>query len=200
MTDSILWYATRGAGIVSLLMLTGVVGLGVLSALRWQSPAWPRFLTAGLHRNLALLAVVFLVAHIVTAVIDPFTALGPLAAIVPFAASYRPLWLGLGVVAFDLLLALVATSLLRVRIGHRAWRAVHWLGYAAWPVSLLHGIGAGSDAAATWMRALDVLCVAIVAGATAWRALAARPALTRPPVGRAWLGSAPTTGTHGREH
>jgi sulfoxide reductase heme-binding subunit YedZ len=199
-SDSILWYATRGAGIVSLLMLTGVVGLGVLTSLRLQSPSWPRFLTAGLHRNLALLAVAFLVIHIVTAVIDPFTALGPLAALVPFASSYRPLWLGLGVVALDLLLALVVTSLLRVRIGHRAWRAVHWLAYAAWPVALLHGVGTGSDSAAMWMRLIDVLCIAIVAGATAWRASTSRPALRRPPAAPAWLGSAPSTHEHGRDH
>lgn len=200
MSDSILWYATRGAGIVSLLMLTGVVGLGVLASLRLQSPSWPRFLTAGLHRNLALLAVAFLVIHIVTAVIDPFTALGPLAALVPFASSYRPLWLGLGVVALDLLLALVVTSLLRVRIGHRAWRAVHWLAYAAWPVALLHGVGTGSDSAAMWMRLIDVLCIAIVAGATAWRTTTSRPALRRPPAAPAWLGSAPPTHEHGRDH
>src|SRR5438552_13991966 len=138
MNDTMLWYATRGAGIVSLVLLTGVTALGVLTSIRWQRPSWPRFLTAGLHRNLALLSVVFLVVHIVTAVIDPFVDLGWLTTIVPFSASYRQLWLGLGVVSSDLLLAVIATSLLRNHIGHRIWRAVHWLAYGAWPLAITH--------------------------------------------------------------
>src|SRR5438094_5159744 len=113
MSDSILWYATRGAGAVTLILLSTVVVLGILSNLRVQSPSWPRFLTTGLHRNLALMTLVFLALHIVTAVVDPFTNLGWAAAIVPLSSSYRTFWLGLGVISFELLLAIVATSLVR---------------------------------------------------------------------------------------
>jgi sulfoxide reductase heme-binding subunit YedZ len=174
MSDQILWLAARGAGIVSLLLFTSVVCLGVLTVVRWQSPSWPRFLSVGLHRNLALLSVVFLALHIVTAVIDPYTSLGVIAAAIPFASSYRPLWVGLGVIAFDLLLALVVSSLLRARLGQRAWRAIHWLAYAAWPLALAHGFGAGSDGSAAWMLAIQVACVAAVGGAVAWRVIAGR--------------------------
>src|ERR1700687_657989 len=131
MTDTLLWYTTRGAGAGSLVLLSAVVVLGVLSSLRFQSESWPRFLTTGLHRNVALMTVVFLGLHIITAVVDPFTHLGWLAAVVPFSPYYRTLWLGLGTVAFDLLLAIVVTSLLRGYIGHAAWRAIHWLGYGS---------------------------------------------------------------------
>src|SRR5438270_927483 len=119
MSNSVLWYTTRGAGAVSLILLTCVVVLGVLSALRVQSQSWPRFLTTGLHRNLALMTLVFLALHIVTAVVDPFTNLGWTAALVPFASYYRTFWLGLGVISLDLLLALVVTSVLRGWLGHR---------------------------------------------------------------------------------
>ena len=125
--DTILWYATRGAGVVSLVLLTGVVVLGIVSAMRWQTASWPRFLTTGLHRNLALTTLIFLAIHVVTAVVDPFTALGWEAAIVPFSSPYRRFWLGLGVVAIYLLLAIVLTSLLRPLFGPRVWRIVHWL-------------------------------------------------------------------------
>src|SRR6202165_2506256 len=117
-TDTVLWYTTRGAGAVSLVLLSAVVVLGVLSSLRFQSPSWPRFLTTGLHRNVALMTVVFLALHIVTAVVDPFTHLGWLPALIPFSSYYRTLWLGLGTIAFELLLAIVATSLIRGFIGH----------------------------------------------------------------------------------
>jgi sulfoxide reductase heme-binding subunit YedZ len=167
--NQVLWYATRGAGVVTVLMLTGVVVLGVVTTVRWQSKSWPRFLSAELHRGLALLSLVFLAIHIVTAIVDPFTSLGWLAAVIPFWSAYRRLWLGLGVVAFDLLLALVITSLLRHVLGHRAWRSVHWLAYAAWPIALVHGIGTGTDTLSTWMLAINATCVAAVAVAVLWR-------------------------------
>ena len=168
MTESLMWYATRGAGIVSLILLTAVVCLGILTSVRWQRPGWPRFLTAQLHESISLLSLVFLAIHIVVAVVDPYTSLG-LAAIVPFASGYRTIWLGLGAVALYLILAIIGTSLIRGWLGHRAWRIVHWLAYAAWPIALVHGIGTGSDTGAIWAWLLNGLCVAAVLGATAWR-------------------------------
>src|SRR5205823_10105568 len=90
MSNSVLWYTTRGAGAVSLILLTCVVVLGVLSALRVQSQSWPRFLTTGLHSNLALMTLVFLSLHIVTAVVDPFTNLGWAAAFIPLTLTTGP--------------------------------------------------------------------------------------------------------------
>jgi len=172
MSDTILWYATRGAGVVSLVLLTAVVVLGIVSAMRWQTASWPRFLTTGLHRNLALATLIFLGIHIVTAVVDPFTALGWQAAIIPFSSSYRRLWLGLGVVAIYLLLAIVATSLLRPFFGRSAWRAVHWLTYAMWPIAVIHGIGTGTDPRFAWMLGIEAVCIGSVVAAVAWRATA----------------------------
>jgi methionine sulfoxide reductase heme-binding subunit len=171
LSNSVLWYATRGAGAVTLVLLSAVVVLGVLSVLRVQSSAWPRFLTTGLHRNLALTAVVFLGLHIVTAVVDPFTHLGLAAALIPFSSYYRTFWLGLGVVAFELLLSVAATSLLRSFVGYVAWRAIHWLAYAAWPVAVIHAFGTGTDAWSGWFLALAAASVASVVVATLYRLL-----------------------------
>jgi sulfoxide reductase heme-binding subunit YedZ len=171
MSTSILWYATRGAGIVSLILFTAVVCMGVLTAVRWQRPGWPRFLTAELHQSMALTAVVFLAIHIVTAVVDPYTALGWTAALIPFSSPYRTLWLGLGAVTLYLFAAVVVTSLLRARLGHRAWRAVHWITWIAWPIALIHGLGTGTDTASWWMLTLDGLCVLAVAAAAVWRSI-----------------------------
>lgn len=160
MSNSVLWYTTRGAGAVTLILLSCVVVLGILSTLRVQSESWPRFLTTGLHRNLALMTLVFLALHIVTAVVDPYTNLGWAAALIPFASSYRTLWLGLGVISFELLAAIVVTSLVRGFLGHGVWRAIHWLTYAAWPVGVLHGLGTGTDTWSAWMLAITAACVA----------------------------------------
>jgi predicted ferric reductase len=152
-----------------MILLSGVVVLGVLSSLRFQSTSWPRFLTPALHRNLALMTLVFLALHIVTAVVDPFTHLGWLIVLVPFASYYRTLWLGLGTIAFELLAAIVVTSLLRGLIGQTAWRLVHWLSYAAWPVAIIHGFGTGTDVLSLWFMALSIVCVASVAIAVVYR-------------------------------
>jgi predicted ferric reductase len=175
MNDTILWYTTRGAGAVSLVLLSAVVVLGVLSSLRFETSSWPRFLTTGLHRNISLTAVVFLALHIVTAVVDPFTHLGWLAAVVPFSSYYRTFWLGLGVIAFELLVAISITSLVRGFIGHYAWRAIHWLAYASWPVAVLHSLGTGTDAWSAWMLVIDVVCILAVLGAVAARLSARSP-------------------------
>ncbi len=141
-----LWYATRAFAIVSLLLLSAVMVLGLLTAGRRAVPRRHRFVVSEVHRTLALTGVAFIALHVVTAIADGYVALNWLDAIVPFASSYNPLWTGLGTVAVDLLIALVATSLLRDRIGYRTWRAVHWAAYACYPVALAHGIGSGTDA------------------------------------------------------
>jgi methionine sulfoxide reductase heme-binding subunit len=170
------WYLTRGLGVAALLLLTASVALGVLTSIRWRSNRWPRFVTAGLHRNLTLLAIAVVALHVVTTVADGYTPIGLKDAVIPFVSPYRPIWLGLGAIAFDLLIALVVTSLLRGRIGYRAWRYVHWLAYASWPIALVHALGTGTDARIGWMRALGAACVAVVAVAVLARAALAREA------------------------
>jgi methionine sulfoxide reductase heme-binding subunit len=174
MSDQLLWYTTRGAGAVSLVLLSAVVVLGLLARVRFEAHGWPRFLSAAVHGDLALMTLVFLLLHIVTAVVDPFTHLG-LAALVPFGSSYRTLWLGLGAIAFELLIAIVATSLLRRYIGARVWRGIHWFAYASWPVAVLHGVGTGTDGTALWMLVIDAVCVVAVGVALIWRMAAAPP-------------------------
>lgn len=164
-----MWYLTRGTGVVALLLLTAVVLLGVTGTTRWRTDRLPRFVVAGLHRNLSLLSIVFVAVHVLTTVADGFAPIALKDAVVPFGSSYRPVWLGLGTVAFDLLLALTVTSLLRARVGLRTWRALHWLAYAAWPVALVHALGTGSDARVAWMALLAAACTGVVALAVFWR-------------------------------
>jgi methionine sulfoxide reductase heme-binding subunit len=176
--DHVLWYVTRATGIVALVLLTGTVVLGVIGTAGAASQRWPRIVTAGLHRNLALTATALVGVHIVTTILDPFVSISLVAAFVPFTASYRPIWLSMGAVAFDLLLAVLITSLLRDRLNHRAWQAVHLLVYACWPIALWHGIGIGTDTKLHWVVAIDIACVLALVAAVWWRlSLVAKPAI-----------------------
>lgn len=163
-TSTTYWYLTRSTGAVALILLTLVVVLGVIDVSRLSSGFWPRFLTDSLHRRVSLLAVAFLGVHIVTAVLDSYAPIGLWDALIPFHSSYRPLWLGFGAIAFDMLLALMISSIFRSRIGQRSWRAIHWMGYACWPIAVVHGLGTGSDVKEVWMLVIDAVCVLSVVG------------------------------------
>jgi methionine sulfoxide reductase heme-binding subunit len=164
-----LWYTTRATGLVAMVLLTVSMAFGLLSSVGYQRPGLPRFVTVGLHRNSALLALAFTAAHVVTTITDGYAHIPVQDAFIPFISSYRPLWLGLGAVASDLLLALTITSLLRSRMSYRTWRVVHWTSYACWPVALVHGLGTGSDTPVRWVLFLTLLCVAVITALLSWR-------------------------------
>jgi methionine sulfoxide reductase heme-binding subunit len=166
-----LWYLTRASGVVSLLLLTAGLVLGILGTVRWRSERWPRFAVVSIHRNLTLFAIAFVAIHVLTTIADGYAPVGFKDAVIPFVSKYRALWLGFGALAFDLLLALVVTNLLRARIGYRAWRAVHWLAYASWPFALVHGLGSGSDSRFGWLVIITIVCTGAVGAALALRLL-----------------------------
>jgi hypothetical protein len=168
-----LWYLTRGSGVVALVLLTATTCLGIAGALRVRTSRVPRFAVGAIHRNLSLLAIVFVVVHVVTSVADTYTPIGLKDAFIPFASAYRPIWLGLGAVAFDVLLAIAVTSMLRARLGYRAWRATHWAAYACWPIALVHSLGTGSDPRAGFMQVTALVSIVAVAFALAARLIRA---------------------------
>jgi len=131
---------------------------------------------SGLHRNLSLLTVAFIVVHVVTTVLDAYAPITYLDGVVPFISPYRPIWLGLGALASDIVLALVITSLVRVRIGLKTWRFVHWFAYACFPIAVVHALGTGSDATQPWMMGIVTGCVAAVIIGALWRLWTLAPA------------------------
>jgi methionine sulfoxide reductase heme-binding subunit len=173
------WYLTRSSGAVSLILLTAALVIGIALVGRVRSERWPRFAVDGIHRAVSLLAIVFLAVHIITAVLDSFAPISLLDAVIPFAGTYRPVWLGLGAAAFDLLLAVTITSVLRERLGYRAWRAVHWLSYAIWPLAIVHGLATGSDLHQGWMTVIYIACAAAFAAAVLTRVVIGWPAQAR---------------------
>jgi sulfoxide reductase heme-binding subunit YedZ len=175
MNQLAVWYLMRASGAVSLLLLTLVSALGIATVSRWRPGRVPRFVTLGLHRNISLLAVTFLSVHVITAIIDPDAAVRVAAVVIPLPSAAYGLWLGLAALAFDLVIALVVTSMLRHRISPRLWRGLHWAAYLAWPVALLHGAGMGTDAGALWMLAIDAACIALFATAVVLRLINAQP-------------------------
>jgi predicted ferric reductase len=169
MNSQALWYLSRSTGLVSFVLLSAVMVMGVMLSRRGKVPGLPRFAGVGLHRNASLFAIMLLAIHIVTAVADPYVSIGWTAVILPFTSRYEPFWLGLGALAIDMTVALVITSLVRFRIGIKAWRRIHWIAYAAWPVAAIHGIGAATDLQSGVLLAVVLATIAGVSTTVAWR-------------------------------
>jgi sulfoxide reductase heme-binding subunit YedZ len=123
----------------------------------------------GVHRWANLTFLVFLLIHSITILLDSFTHFGLKDVLVPFASAYRPLWLGLGIVAAELAIAVAASVWLRGFLGYRAWHVIHALTYVIVPLSLLHGLGTGTDTRTFWATSLYVLSFIFVFGVVIWR-------------------------------
>jgi sulfoxide reductase heme-binding subunit YedZ len=159
--------ASALAGVISLLLLTASVALGVAVTGRRRLPRQVRYPSRKLHEYTSLLALGFLVLHVLFAVYGPFSRVPLLAAIDPLGLGN--LWLGLGAVASDLLAALIVTSLARSRIGRKTWRLVHWLSYACWPAALAHSLGTGTGLRSGRLLDLAAGCLVLVVAAGGWR-------------------------------
>ena len=172
-SHTVLWYASRATGVVALLLMTAVLLLGLLVTRQGRLPGLPRFAVTGLHRNLSLVAVVFVVLHVLTAVLDSYVHIPLISAVVPLASSYERLALGLGAVSLDIMIAVIVTSLLRRHLSRRLWRAVHLLAYVSWPVAWLHSITSSTDLRHGWLFLTAVGCALLVVIAVIWRLSAA---------------------------
>ena len=172
-SHTVLWYASRATGVVSLLLMTAVLLLGLLVTRQGRLPGLPRFAVTGLHRNLSLVAVVFVVLHVLTAVLDSYVHIPLISAVVPLASSYERLALGLGAVSLDIMIAVIVTSLLRRHLSRGLWRAVHLLAYVSWPVAWLHSITSSTDLRHGWLFLTAVGCALLVVIAVIWRLSAA---------------------------
>jgi sulfoxide reductase heme-binding subunit YedZ len=171
MEGPFLWHLNRGSGLVLLVLLTVSALLGIWATRGDAGARVPRFAVQALHRNLALLGVVLSVVHVASAVLDEFVDIRWWQAFLPWRLAYQPLWLASGVVALDLLVAMVVTSLVRGRLPRRSWQLVHLGGYLALVLSFAHGLGIGTDTGEGWARWAYLTCGVLLAVAATARAV-----------------------------
>ena len=171
LTSPYLWYTTRATGIVALILFTLVVSLGTFVANRIGGTYVGRFELNELHRSVSIIAVIFLVIHITSTVVDSYVPTGWISILVPMTSPYKRLAIGLGAIAFDLILAVWISSLLKVRIANSTWRFIHWFSWLAFITAVVHTFLAGTDSRRGIGLIVVCACAAIVAGAAVWRFL-----------------------------
>lgn len=157
---SLVWVAERATGITGLVLLSLSTFLGAVLSAGWRSPRFPEVRSVSLHRNISLMTLVFVLLHVVAAIADQYVQIPLASAIIPFTADYKMVWVGLGTIAFDLLLAVLITSYLRDKINPRLWRLIHDLTYILWAVATIHTLGAAYERSLTFITAaLGVILV-----------------------------------------
>lgn len=169
LTSPYLWYTSRATGIVALVLFTAVVALGALVANRVGGKSVGRFELNELHRSLSLVAMVFLVIHILTTVLDTYAPTGWLSAVLPFASHYERLGVAIGAIAFDLMIAVWVSSLLKARVRHQSWRFIHWFSWLAFASAILHAYLNGADTKSGAGLVLVIACALVVLLAGVWR-------------------------------
>jgi hypothetical protein len=177
-----LWNVSRALGLVALLLLSVVLALGALHTTtlsRAAAQALPRFAVVALHRNLALISVVFVALHVVTVLVTPYLPLRWHHLFLPGTASFNPWPVGLGAVALDLLLAVVISSSLRRHLAKRVWLVVHWSAYVCFPVAVAHAVANASFRGGTWWTLVVPLFATVLVVAALLQRRAAR---RRPPL------------------
>ncbi len=170
-----IWYAARASGVAAYVVLSIVVSLGLTLGKKAQSSRWPRFSVEEVHRFGGLLVGSLIGVHVLAIAADSFLPFSLTQLLVPFTATYRPLWTGLGIAAAELLLALAITNHYRKRLPYRFWRRAHYLNFAVWGFASLHGLMSGTDRGAAWLAILYGISVATVFMLLLWRFGSRRP-------------------------
>jgi sulfoxide reductase heme-binding subunit YedZ len=169
LSSSQLWYVTRATAVVGFILLTLSFALGLASTRQLIAGRhWPRFATQQLHRNVSMLALGFTLVHIVSSLLDTYVQLSWWSFAVPFVSPYRTLGMAMGTIAFDAIVLVIITSLLRDRLSLRTWRIVHWSAYALWPLAFGHYLLTGTDSGG-WGLYLALVSAGVLVVATAAR-------------------------------
>ena len=176
------WIEARASGLLALMLLTTSVIAGlVLRSRPFGSSLKPAAVT-DIHRFLAMLCLGATAIHGAALVLDSSVHIGIVGLLVPGFVPYRPVWVGIGVVAAELMTLVYVSFSQRKRIGVKTWRRLHWSTYGIFTAMVVHGVMSGTDTAQPWALGIYLSAIAAVVMATAWRILVppAKPIRTKP--------------------
>lgn len=178
--NTALWLAGRSTGMVAMILLSASAAMGLALSMKASSPRFPRWLTTELHRYITILALWLTVAHMATLWLDSQAGVSLVSLFVPFTSSFSPIWVGIGVIAFEWTVAIWLTTRYRDRMRYRTWQVVHRTASVAWVLMIVHGLLAGTDTGRWWAVAVYALCAATVVGLLVPRMVLGRSASAAP--------------------
>ena len=147
------WYLSRATAFValSILWLSMALGLGITNKMARLWPGAPA--AFAIHEYVSLLGLAFAAFHALILLGDQYIHFTVAQVLLPFSTrDYRPLWTGIGQLAFYLWLIVALSFYVRSRIGQKTWRKIHYLSFGLYLMGLFHGLFAGTDSTASWAQ------------------------------------------------
>jgi predicted ferric reductase len=148
--ESLPWYSSRVLGFLGYWALAASVIYGLLLSTGILDALAHRAVSFTLHQELSAIGIALVALHGAVLVLDKFVQTSPVAVVVPFTGPYRPEWVGIGQLAFYLMVIVYASFYFRRRIGQRGWRMLHYTTFLAFIGGTIHGLMAGTDTSAAW--------------------------------------------------
>ena len=164
-----MWYVTRAAGLTAYLLLWLSTAWGLAVSNKIFDPVLHRAFTYDFHQFLSLLAIGFVILHIVVLLADQYLPFSVAQILVPFAAPYRPVWVGIGTIGLYLTLLVSVTFYIRRWIGQKTFRMIHLISYLAFAAAAVHGLFAGTDSPLASVQAMYIVTSFIIMFLTAYR-------------------------------
>ena len=153
------WYLTRASAMVAWVLLTLTVVWGILLKTRILRGADnPEWLTVT-HRYISGLAMAMIVTHMGTLLLDEYIQFGWADILVPFATSFEPLPVALGIIAFWLIILVQVTALSSRWLPESVWKGVHLSSYLAIVLVGLHSGLVGTDVGTPWYTVISLILI-----------------------------------------
>jgi len=144
-TTQLWWFITRAAGLTGYFLIWLSMAWGLAIPSKIVQPLLEGTFTYDFHEHLSLLGLGFILLHIVVLLFDRFLPYNIFQLLIPFTNTYRPFWVGLGILSFYTFLVVTATFYLRSHIGTQAFRSIHLFSFVGYLGATLHGLFAGTD-------------------------------------------------------
>jgi sulfoxide reductase heme-binding subunit YedZ len=157
-----MWYITRSAGITAYILLWLSTAWGLAVSSKILDRILHRSFTYDFHQYISLLAIGFIFLHVIVLMLDRYLPFSLVQILVPFTSSYRPVWIGIGIIGFYLTLLVSVTFYMRTIIGQKTFRTIHVLSLVAYLGTTIHGFFAGTDTPLITVAGMYVITFLII--------------------------------------
>lgn len=152
--EKLSWHLVRSSGLVAYVLLLTSTVWGLLLSSQLVKDWSPGVVSLTLHSTISWLALLLGLGHGLLLLFDKYFTYTLSDILVPFTGPYRPEVVGLGTLAFWLLVAISLSFPLKKTIGQTNWKRLHYTSYIAFGLVSMHGLFAGTEGTQPGFRLL----------------------------------------------
>jgi sulfoxide reductase heme-binding subunit YedZ len=173
----VFWITARAAGLAALILASASVGVGLSMSGRLLGGRGPDMRVV--HEALSIATLAAIALHALALLGDSYFHPSLADLTIPFVSGYREPYMALGIIAGWGFALFGLSYYLRKRIGTARWKVIHRFTALAWILGVIHSLGEGTDARATWF--LIIVACAVLPSLALLIARLAKPRGSRVP-------------------